>query len=184
MRAAVHLMKFEGVPALAKPLSELLARSILSLREDVPGSMAVIPVPLFRGKRKFNQSTLLARHALKLVEAERPDWALALLPHVLRRVRRTESQFLLTPVQRRENVRGAFRVDADLAGVDVLLIDDVYTTGATVRECTRVLLAAGAASVRVATLARAVREVSVERWEAPVIPANALASEALLAAGA
>ncbi|MEO8870825.1 MAG: phosphoribosyltransferase family protein, partial [Granulicella sp.] len=79
----------------------------------------------------------------------------------------TESQFALTPHARRTNLRGAFAVPnrASLAGRTVLLVDDIYTTGATARECARVLRRAGAKRIFVATLARAQTE-TVERWDA------------------
>ena len=78
----------------------------------------------------------------------------------LQRVRATESQSHLTPAQRRNNVRGAFAVRGEMSGWPVVLVDDVYTTGA---ECTRVLLKAGAAAVYVVTLARTQPD-RVERW--------------------
>lgn len=153
-------MKFEGMPSLAVPLGELLAAAVLAHRPDAPGEMTVVPVPLFRGKRAFNQSTLLAESALRAVRKADPAWRLTLRTGLLRRTRRTESQFLLSPAQRRTNLRGAFAATADLANTHILLIDDVYTTGATAAECTRVLLAAGAGSVRVATLARAAKHTA------------------------
>ncbi|SEB80093.1 comF family protein [Terriglobus roseus] len=166
LRPAIRLMKFEGVPALARPLGFLLAEAILSLRVDAPEAMTVVPVPLFRGKRRYNQSVLLAQSALKRVHLTAPGWRLRLAQGILVRSRKTDSQFSLTPAQRRENVRGAFAVRGDVNGQDILLVDDVYTTGATAAECTRVLLKAGAQSVRVATLARAGRDIAV-RWQPP-----------------
>ncbi len=172
LRPAIRLLKFEGVPSLAKPLGAMLARTILRLQATAPAMLTVVPVPLFRGKRSYNQSTLLAEHALRAVRRSAPDWTLSLRPGLLRRTRRTESQFLLSPAQRRDNLHGAFQADAAVRGLHVLLIDDVYTTGATAHECTRALLAAGAASVRIATLARAGRDIAV-RWQPPALPARA-----------
>ena len=166
LRPAIHLMKFEGVPALARPLGVLLAQAMLALRAGSPAALTVVPVPLFRGKRGYNQSVLLADSALRQVKSVAPDWRLRLSRGVLVRARRTDSQFLLSPSQRRQNVRGAFAVRGDISGQDVLLVDDVYTTGATAAECTRVLLQAGARSVRVATLARAGRDTAM-RWQPP-----------------
>jgi ComF family protein len=161
LRAAIHLMKFEGTPSLAGPLGKLLATAMLAHHPAAADDMAVVPVPLFRGKRAFNQSTLLAESALRIVRRAEPGWKLTLQPRLLKRTRRTESQFLLSPAQRRANMRGAFAASEDVVGLHVLLVDDVYTTGATAAECTRVLLAAGASSVRVATLARAAKHTAV-----------------------
>ncbi len=161
LRAAIHLMKFEGMPSLAAPLGRLLAVALLAHRPGAEDNVAVVPVPLFRGKRAFNQSMLLAESALRVVRQADPAWKLTLRPALLRRSRHTESQFLLSPAQRRTNLRGAFVATQDVAGLHVLLVDDVYTTGATAAECTRVLLAAGACCVRVATLARATKHTAV-----------------------
>jgi ComF family protein len=164
LRPAIHMMKFEGVPALARPLGALLAQAMLSLQPDSPEALTVVAVPLFRGKRSYNQSVLLAESALKRLQVLAPGWRLRLASGVLVRARKTDSQFLLSPAQRRQNVRGAFAVRGRVSGQDVLLVDDVYTTGATVAECTSVLLRAGANSVRVATLGRAGRDTAV-RWQ-------------------
>ncbi|WP_422570195.1 ComF family protein [Antarcticirhabdus aurantiaca] len=114
----------------------------------------IVPVPLHRGRlwhRRFNQSAELAR---RLVRTPAPGFA----PQALRRVRPTRAQVGLGPAQRRENVRGAFRVESGdwalVEGRRVLLVDDVYTTGATVRSASRALLKAGAASVDVLVFAR------------------------------
>ena len=163
LREAIHLLKFDGVHALALPLGALLAQAILQHRTVDAEAMTVVPVPLFRGKRASNQSTLLATEALRSLRSIAPGWVLHLRPALLKRVRQTESQFLLSPAERRTNLRGAFAASSAVCGLNVLLIDDVYTTGTTARECTRALLAAGARSVRVATLARAGRDTAV-RW--------------------
>jgi glutamine phosphoribosylpyrophosphate amidotransferase len=88
-----------------------------------------------------------------------PQWRLTLASRTLMRLRSTESQAGLTPRQRRINVRGAFSVsDASKVTLQhVLIIDDILTTGATVRSAAQALVEAGAASVWVATLARAQR---------------------------
>ena len=84
---------------------------------------------------------------------------LRLCPGVLERKRETASQIGLTSHQRRENLRGAFGVAQPelVKGREVLIVDDVYTTGATVSECARVLRRAGAAKVWVATVARTLK---------------------------
>jgi hypoxanthine phosphoribosyltransferase len=88
-----------------------------------------------------------------------PDWRLTLAPSTLLRIRSTATQAGLTPRQRRQNVRGAFKVsDSTLVrGKAILLVDDILTTGATARAAAQSLMKAKAASVYVVTLARARR---------------------------
>jgi len=174
MRRALHLLKYERVTAMAQPLAALLAQSMLMLdtQDALPsGGMTVIAVPLFAARewsRGYNQSVLLADAAIALLRKSHPAWSLQTAHGALIRKRDTESHFQLAPHQRRENLKGAFAVveKSRIADRDILLIDDIYTTGATARECSRVLLAAGASSVRVATLARAQIE-SFTAWQPP-----------------
>jgi predicted amidophosphoribosyltransferase len=96
---------------------------------------------------------------MKALRKSHPAWKLTLAPAALLRQRATGSQAGLTPRQRRLNLRGAFRVSNPEAvvGKHVLIIDDIFTTGATARAAARELIAAGAESAWVATLARARR---------------------------
>jgi ComF family protein len=162
LRAAIHLLKYENMTSCARPLGERLAVAIASLGSLSPETL-VVPVPLHKAKRSergFNQTVLLAEAALAALRRLWPHKRLRLAEGALMRTRRTESQAGLSPHQRRRNLRGAFQVPhpEQIAARPVLLIDDIYTTGATARECSRVLLAAGACSVSVATLARSQRE--------------------------
>jgi ComF family protein len=123
--------------------------------EVLAGADLLLPVPLHWTrlfKRRFNQSALLAQ-AIRTAGGPpvAADW--------LVRRRRTPSQGTLGPLGRARNVRGAFALKRgrDVAGKHVVVIDDVLTTGATAEECARVLRRAGAASVGVLVLARAVR---------------------------
>lgn len=132
--------------------------------------MVVVPVPLHRRKRRergFNQTSLLAAAAVRALHESHPQWRLTLASGALVRHRATGSQAGLTPRQRRLNVRNAFRVSdpAAVSGRHILVVDDILTTGATVRSASRALIAAGAASVWVATLARA-RRISAESFNA------------------
>ena len=118
----------------------------------------VVPIPLHAGKlrqRGFNQSELITRAALK----QEGLTELKVNVSALERCRATESQTGLTRPQRRENIRGAFRVSrpGQIAGRAVVLVDDVFTTGTTVSECARVLRRAGAATIWVATVARVLK---------------------------
>jgi ComF family protein len=113
---------------------------------------ALVPVPLHRSKlrvREFDQALALARHVSQGVGI--PLWADVLIRH-----RPTLSQVGLSATERRHNIRGAFTVQKPqyCAGKALLLIDDVYTTGATVQECARLLRQAGATRVDVYILAR------------------------------
>ena len=110
-------------------------------------------------QRGFNQAELIARAALKMAPL-REHAQLAV--NLLQRTRETGSQIGLTSHQRRENLRGAFGVarGEEVAGRHVLLVDDVYTTGTTAMECSRVLRRAGASRVWVATVARTMKLAS------------------------
>lgn len=166
MRQAIHALKYDRISPAAKNLGRMLAGSIATLYGEAPKELLVIPVPLHRrrhAERGFNQTRLLARAALRSLKRTHPDWKLAFAPRALVRSRYTESQFSLTPRQRRQNVRGAFRVPSAEAvkGRHILLVDDILTTGATARAAALALQRAGAETVWVATLSRARRDVPV-----------------------
>ena len=118
-------------------------------------------------ERGYNQAVLMADAAVTELKRTRPEWKLTAAHEVIRRVKDTRSQFELTPTGRRRNLQGAFKVDdrAALAGREVLLIDDIYTTGATARACAQVLRRAGAGKVWVATASRAQPEM-IASWDA------------------
>lgn len=160
MKEAIHTLKYDRLHAAARPLGRMLAEAIAQLAGLAPGEMLVVPVPLHRSKhasRGFNQARALAVAALAVLRKTHPEWRLTLASSTLMRLRATESQAGLNPRQRRENLRGAFSVSdpAAVTAKHILLIDDILTTGATARAAARALHRAGAASVWVATLARA-----------------------------
>ncbi len=154
MRELIHLLKYDRVRPAAGVLGRMLSDSLLQLLSQFESrSLLVIPVPLHEKKlreRGFNQSELIARAAMKIIPLGDVNCS------TLYRVRPTESQTGLTPQQRRSNIRGAFRVldSSEISRRDILLVDDVFTTGTTAAECARVLRKAGAARVWVATVAR------------------------------
>jgi ComF family protein len=162
MRQAIQALKYQGMQGTSRKLGAMLAEAISQLASDAPAEMLVVPVPLHRAKqaqRGFNQARALASAAIDCLRKSHPAWRLTLAPAALMRLRSTESQAGLTPRQRRQNVRGAFKVSTPAAvnGKHVLVIDDILTTGATARATALALAGAGAASVWVATLARARR---------------------------
>ena len=145
LRKLIHLFKYSGMRRLAAPLGALLADALPRDRQfDV-----VTAVPLHwrrRWQRGFNQSKLLAQ----AIARRRGIPAM----NVLGRASATRAQAGLSNAQRRENVAGAFRARRRVAGLRVLLVDDVMTTGATAGACARALKQAGAKSVALAALAR------------------------------
>lgn len=163
LRELIHLLKYNGVRPAARVLGRMLAEAWPMLESSFASeTVLVVPVPLFKGKRRqrgFNQSELIAGAALKLYSAK---GRLQLAPGLLLRIRDTHSQIGLTSHQRRENLRGAFAVARaqEVIGREVLLVDDVYTTGTTASECAKVLRRAGAAKVWVATVARTLKLAS------------------------
>ncbi|QNQ61315.1 ComF family protein [Brucella sp. 6810] len=149
-RMAVSL-KFHDRTDLAPWMARWMQRAGRELLEECD---VVLPVPLHRWRfwrRRFNQSAELARVLARL--ENRP-----FAPQALKRIRRTEQQVGLGAKERKRNVDGAFRVPKEheihISGRRVLLIDDVYTTGATVKAATRALLRGGAKSVDVLTFSR------------------------------
>jgi ComF family protein len=119
---------------------------------SVRAADVVAPVPLHarrRRERGYNQSALLAEGLAKRVGVPFRD-------PLLKRTHSTDSQTRLTAAQRVHNVRGVFSVPRPgrAQGARIVLVDDVMTTGATANECARTLMAAGAASVMVVTVAR------------------------------
>jgi ComF family protein len=149
---AIARFKYEGRPDLARPLADLLWRAVEPYATALAEAV-VVPVPLHRmrlAERGYNQSALLgARLARRL--------GIPALPLALARVRDTPRQATLDRAARQANVERAFRVRTPSAvcGRRVLLVDDVWTTGATLGACARALREARSSDVSLAVVARA-----------------------------
>ena len=162
MKDAIHAFKYDKLYAAAPRLGRFLALAIGQLAGEAPSPLLVVPVPLHKSKhaqRGFNEARVLAAHVIEHLATIHPEWRLTLAAKSLVRLRATESQAGLTPRMRRMNVRGAFKVSDPqvVKNRDILVIDDILTTGATARAVSKALRDAGARSVWVATLARARR---------------------------
>lgn len=147
LRQAIHSLKYRHCTALAPTLAQLLDDF---LREYPLPYDVLVPIPLHPTRersRGYNQSCLLARE-LALYQ-NRPIWY-----NIVERVRATTPQVELDAAGRRENLRDAFIATPQVAGVRILLIDDVCTTGATMEACSAALRRHGAKSVWGLSLAR------------------------------
>ncbi|MFN2571060.1 MAG: ComF family protein [Gemmatimonadales bacterium] len=162
-RPAVHALKYGGLPRIADDLAAALS----PLRPETDGPSALVPIPLAPKRlrtRGYNQSDVLAR-------ALAQHWRIPVIAGLLVRSRETPTQTALTPETRLANVAGAFGVRIDDCGLRIggqpiksairnpqstmILVDDVFTTGATLAEAARALEQAGARSICGVTFARA-----------------------------
>ncbi len=147
----MHALKYGGLPRVADDL----AAAMRELRPHTDGSTALIPIPLARQRlrtRGYNQSEVLARALAR-------QWRIPVLPGLLVRTRETPTQTALTPETRLANVAGAFSPrhgrGVSLPTGTLVLVDDVFTTGATLAEAARALAQAGARTIHGVTFARA-----------------------------
>jgi len=153
LRQVIQKFKYGRKVALGKPLGQLMARGCEEFLGHCHVEM-IVPVPLHSKRlrwRGFNQAGLLARQISSV-------YNIPLDHFVLYRNKDTPPQTQLTEEDRRKNMRGAFALNPRKSITDkcLLLVDDVYTSGATVNECSRVLKRGGAGEIYVLTLARAV----------------------------
>jgi len=147
VRDLLHRLKYGGQRQLGRVFGLLLAEHLAGrgITYDL-----LVPMPLHRTRligRGYNQSFEIARTL-------RQETGLPVLLAGMSRIRATLPQAGLSGGARRANVRGAFRIARAMGGAEVLVVDDVITTGATANELARALLRAGAASVGLAAVAR------------------------------
>ncbi|KAF0134209.1 MAG: ComFC [Candidatus Saganbacteria bacterium] len=152
LKTAILKFKFKNKTGLAEPLGAFMVK-YLSQNLDMNKVDFIVPVPLHSKKfleRGFNQSELLS-HAIS------KHYNLPTVSGLLFRVKETNPQFELPRNERIKNVKGAFEVRGAnlLRDRNILLVDDIYTTGSTVSECTKILKTNGAKNVHVLTLSRA-----------------------------
>lgn len=153
LKDVILLLKYRRYAALSRALAAF-AETCLGPEEGLwVDADFFVPVPLHAARKKergFNQSRLIAGDLGRIRK-------IAVLDRCLVKVRNVPPQTALEAGEREKNVRGAFAVRkrAKIAGRTLVLVDDVFTTGATLRECGRVLLEAGAREVRALTLAQA-----------------------------
>ena len=150
----IHQFKYRSHPSLARPLARLLL-SVYQSNLDQLSADLIIPVPLHKSRereRGFNQAIELARHFAQLTRIPVPS-------RLLVRTKPTKVQAGLSRRERRINLRGAFEVSESgkIKDKTLLLIDDVFTTGATINECAKILRDHGARRINVLTLARVIR---------------------------
>ena len=152
LKEAIHTFKYGGVFPLVRVFGDLLQSTFQTLSQDYPVDV-MIPVPLHIRRlreRGFNQALLLVKELNRRIGIPYEE-------RVLKKIKDTPVQIALKKRERKKNLTGAFQVKTQEAiqGKAVMLVDDVYTTGATVNECSRALLKAGAERVAVLTVARA-----------------------------
>ena len=147
LERAARALKFGKNREVAVPLAAKLAVGIAGLGWQAD---AVVPLPIHVSRarvRTYNQSEVIATHLARGLRIP--------VLHALRRTRATYTQARLDRSEREQNVKGAFAVSGSVAGLELLLLDDVYTSGATLTEASYALIAAGAKRVRIVILARA-----------------------------
>ncbi len=145
LKEAINILKYHKIKRLSKPLSAII------LRTGIAGIDAVLPVPLYKKRlrhREFNQSALLAKYLAGSI-------SVPLAIDCLVKVRDTMPQVGLSAQEREKNIKNAFEVRDKkfIQGKTLMLVDDVITTGATVRECSKQLKKAGAKDIYVIALA-------------------------------
>ena len=150
IKDAVHRLKYRNQLTLAKPLGQLLGKAVEAAGNDfVPDCIVPVPLHLDRlRQRGYNQ-------ALEVIRPIAQQLNVPVDTILLQRIRKTPPQQGLSAIERRSNLRDAFDLTTTPSAQRILLVDDVMTTGETVRECCRTLLKGGIKEVQVAVVGRA-----------------------------
>ncbi|MBA4366527.1 MAG: hypothetical protein C0403_02695 [Desulfobacterium sp.] len=160
MMNAILKLKYQGRIRLAKPLGNVLLFAFLHYFSEQDLDI-IIPVPLYPGKLKqrgFNQVFLMIQDWEKQLSENGYGFPFKIHKNILQKNKNTSAQTGLNKDQRIKNVKNSFHIknQSDISGKNVLLVDDVYTTGSTVNECAKILKKGGASRVDVLTLARTI----------------------------
>lgn len=152
LRASIDALKYDAIRDIAAPLGRILVQVIRNASSSLANSPLLLPVPLHQTRlrtRGFNQSALIAR-------AISQETQIALSEKLVVRMRSTEQQAKLPRAQRQQNMQNVFRAipSSDLRNRTIILVDDVITTGATMRDAARALRRAGAHEIWAATVAQ------------------------------
>jgi ComF family protein len=153
LKDTIILYKYRGFRVLSKPLATFVLQTLGREEALWWGVDCVVPVPLSLEKQKlrgYNQAFEISREIAKKKNIE-------LIVGQLIKVKRTPPQTSLEASERRKNLKGAFEIvdNQQIKGKTILLVDDVYTTGSTLQECSLTLTSAGAVEIRALTLAQA-----------------------------
>ncbi len=152
-KEAIHILKYQKKISISRPIGRLFSEYAIRWWRWKKEDFLIVPVPLSKKKLKergFNQSLILARYISDALGIPMDYTS-------LRKVKETESQTYLSANQRKKNIKDAFQVMGNLRKRNILLIDDVATTGSTLNECAKALKKAGAEKVICLVFARSVQ---------------------------
>lgn len=163
LKQAITKLKYHNLPEIAQPLGEQLGEAWLDTAESTLSQLVVVPIPMFAAKQKkrgFNQAELIARSFCQIT-------GLPLKVNGLTRVRNTTAQFSLSAKERQKNLKSAFSLGKDFKRRrprgGVILVDDIFTSGATVKAAIQTLKRAKIPVAGVVALATTRQPLSVKR---------------------
>jgi ComF family protein len=157
VKEAIHRLKYGYIKDLAGPLALLILTHLQTINAEIDKSFVIVPVPLSPKKKRrrgFNQSEEMGKIISNAA-------GIPLLSNVLLKTKESKPQMELNKEERKENIKDCFKAKEEVKNKNILLLDDVYTTGSTMEECARILKQAGAKEIWGITVAR---EVDRERY--------------------